>query len=59
MPRMIKQHFREIEVSIVAEYAWEPDSTIYKVIQKLKLTEQQDQSSQKMKQVMQPYNMFF
>lgn len=35
MPKLIKLHFREIEVKVVAEYAWEPDSPVVGVIRKL------------------------
>jgi hypothetical protein len=32
MPCMIKTHFREIEINIVSEYAWEPESPVVKII---------------------------
>lgn len=57
MPRMIKLHFREIEINVVSEYAWEEDSPVVKVVKRLCQTE--ENSAQRNDLVMQPYNMFF
>jgi len=41
MPKLIKLHFREIEINIVSEYAWEPESPVVGVIRKLCNTDEQ------------------
>lgn len=35
MPKQIKLHFREIEINVVSEFAWEPQSPVVLVIRKL------------------------
>lgn len=35
MPSAIKTHFRDLEIRIVKEYAWEPNSPVISVVKKL------------------------
>jgi len=35
MPKLLKLHFREIEINVVSEFAWEPESPVVKVMRKL------------------------
>lgn len=68
MPRVLSNHFREIEVKIACEMAWQTGSPVVEIIrQEIKsqtLTYDEDHDTrmreeQKSEQIMQPFNMFF
>ena len=35
MPSMLSNHFREIEIRIVSEYAWQNDSPVVQIVKNL------------------------
>ena len=69
MPRVLINHFREIEVKIVSEIAWQIGSPVIEIIKdQLKLSNggtvnekdaQMQYEENKNEVIMQPYNMFF
>lgn len=54
MPKQIKLHFREIEINVVSEYAWEPQSPVVQVIRKL-CSEYAKSESEQNRSVLAPY----
>jgi hypothetical protein len=57
MPRGLNTHFREIEIRIVSEAAWQPGSPVVEIIKEI--CKDMGESDSRQEQIMQPYNMFF
>mmetsp|Transcript_559 Transcript_559/g.607 ORF Transcript_559/g.607 Transcript_559/m.607 type:complete len:107 (-) Transcript_559:896-1216(-) len=57
MPRVLSNHFREIETNIVSELAWRRDSPVIDIINvQIKKTNEEEAKNE---MIMQPYNLFF
>jgi hypothetical protein len=61
MPRILNNHFREIEIKIVSEIAWQSGSPVVEIIKQQIVQVSPDSlvEEQKTEQIMQPFNMFF
>ncbi len=60
MPRALNTHFREIEIKIVSEAAWQSGSPVVEIIKEIcKSQELGESSDAKTDKIMQTYNMFF
>lgn len=60
MPRILNNHFREIEIKIVSEMAWQTGSPVVEIIKdQIRENAQHHAEEHKSEQLMQPFNMFF
>jgi hypothetical protein len=72
MPRILNNHFREIEIKIVSEQAWSSDSPVVEIINEINFKQMEqlnatespenslmDNEGESRDPIMQPYNMFF